>query len=482
MSLLRSTWAVLKSFQRVPFARRSTAGGINVNRGLVSATEMGDSFTEPAVYRNRKNVTAMLKSRRKERRLLSNERTKMEMDRLRISTQTEEGLCTGRTSPRTANEMRAEKFLSDAVVEERGSAEDYSTEMSRLMQRETERRDAMVAKYGQAPTSREFHKLFQNLRASDDDDDAVERHQRRLVEENGIYPSTRIDAYMLDDDSHFPDWVNALPYRIRDRVKYGSLGLTEEDEALRVRLGQLSRDRRLREWKRLKSAKEYKAANEEMLTLSELRDCRQGKRRFHWLQRKRQKRAATLRRMALRKPDGFEQWPSSIVDHSQRIAFIAQHVENGVETKGQWPLDPQALATAKIKRRQDEADRSFLASMEEQSMLKKASASSEVQQLLNSFEKPEKRYKRLSRKTYANRVNAIVHGDQDEHGRKYRKMLGLSKKRQRPYESFSEMALEREVRKEPMVHTAGLHHTDDEHWVRHHKSWADGMPSTRYGS
>ncbi|CAJ1041315.1 hypothetical protein NXY56_001801 [Leishmania guyanensis] len=474
-----------RPYQHVAFAKRSTAGGVNLNKGALTKQERGDRFTEPEVYRSKANVTAMLKTRRKERRLILEERQRTLMENLNLDARTVEALHAGSRLPQTPSEMQAVRSSDDAIAEVRHDSEDYSTTMRNLMRREVDRRDHMVDKFGQPPTSREFYQLFRRLRAADSDEEVVERHHRRLVEEHGVYPSSRIDSFMLDDDSYFPDWVHALPYSIRDRVKFGSLGLTEEDEALRVRLARLPRDARLREWKRLKAAKEYRAANEETLTLAELRDIRQGKRRFHWLQRKRQKRASALRRMAMRKPDEYELWPSSVTDFSQRIAFIAQHVENGLQTGGEWPLNEDALTKAKIKRRQNEAERTFLMSLSEKRMMTGAARGSMhggMSELLDALEQPEKRYKKLSRKTYANRVNAIVHGDQDEHGRKYRRLHKLATRRQHQYDSLAEMALEKEVRKEPLVNVSGLNHTDDEHWTRHEKSWVDGMPSTRYGS
>ncbi|CBZ25013.1 conserved hypothetical protein [Leishmania mexicana MHOM/GT/2001/U1103] len=476
---------LLRPYQHVAFAKRSSAGGVNLNKGALTGRERGDSFTEPEVYRSKTNLTAMLKTRRKERRLLKEEKQRTVMDNLNLDTRTVEALHAGRRLPQTPAEIQAVRSSDDALAEDSYNNQDYTTTMRNLMRREVDRRDHVADKFGQPPTSREFYQLFRKLRSADSDEEAVEQHQRRLVEEHGVYPSSRIDSFMLDDDSYFPDWVHALPYSIRDRVKYGSLGLTEDDEALRVRLARLPRDARLREWKRLKAAKEYGAAKEETLTLAELRDARQGKRRFHWLQRKRQKRAAALRRMAMRKPEGYELWPSSVSDFSQRIAFIAQHVENGLQTGGEWPLNEDALTKAKIKRRQSEAERTFLMSPDEKKMVTSAGGGrmhGGMKELLDSLDEPEKRYKKLSRKAYANRVNAIVHGDQDEHGRKYRKLQNLATRRQRRYDSLAEMALEKEVRKEPLVNVSGLNHTDDEHWSRHEKSWVDGMPSIRYGS
>lgn len=474
------------SFHRLPFARRSTAGGINVNKGLLSARERGDPFTEPAVYRSRKSVTAMRSVARKTERLLSEEQQRGEMHKLGLDSRVERELRSETHVPLHKEAIAAARVEDqNAMSVSPNSGREYTTALRQLMEREVERRDHMMDKFGQPPTAREFHRLFKQLRHADDEAETIERHQTRLVEEYGIYPSMRLDAYMLDDDTYFPEWVNALPYSVRDRVKYGSLGLTEEDEALRVTLGRMPLDRRREEWNRHKKAREYKAAKEETLTLAELRDARQGKRRFHWLQRKRQKRASTLKRLALRKSDAFELWPSTAVDYSQRIAFVAQHVENGLDTKGQWPLDPEELARARVRRSQEQAERTFLLSAEEKKALKKTHGGNKdnsIMQMLHALDVPEKPFKRLSRKVYANRVNAIVHGDQDEYGRKYRKLENRAKRRMRPYESLGEIALEKEVRKEPRVYSKSLNRSEDEHWPKHTKSWGDGMPSTRYAS
>ncbi|CCW67844.1 unnamed protein product [Phytomonas sp. Hart1] len=483
MLVFNRTFVLLRPFRQVAFAKRSSAGGINHNKGALSPSERGDPFTEPMVYRNRKNITAQIKTSKKEKFLLRQDLHNSLMNSVNIDIHKEEQLRSGHSIPLTPDEVKASRAMDEAeVVHGMNTLDaDYTTQVQLLMKREAERRDHVLDKFGQAPTSREFYKLFQSLRAADDAEE-VEKYQKRLVEENGIYPLTRIDAFMLDDDGYFPEWVQDLPYTIRDRVKYGSLGLTEEDEALRIHLGRLPRDKRLKEWDRLKAAKMYRAAHEETLTMAELRDARQGKRRFHWLQRKRQKRAAKLRRMALRKPDGYEEWPSSAVDYSQRIAFIAQHVENGLQTGGQWPLDPELLLRAKIERKQKASERMFLMSPDEKKVAKKSFINPGIQELLASFDAHEKPFKRLSRKTYANRVNAVVHGDQDEHGRKYRRMHALATRRTRPYESVSEIGLEKEVRNEPRVNVSGLNHADDEHWTKHYKSWRDGLPSIRYGS
>nr|CCC91459.1 conserved hypothetical protein [Trypanosoma congolense IL3000] len=469
-------------FRRVPFGRRSTSGGINLNKGLLTDKERGDPFTEPQVYRNKKSIAAISKVSKKQEVLIREESQRQELDQLGSDGQLERELRIGSSAPSGDHAIAISRAVDRQALMSPAPGEKCTTALRQLMENEVDRRNHMTDKFGQPVTSREFYKLFKQLRHADDEEGAIERHQTRLVEECGVYPSLRLDAYMLDDDTYFPEWVNALPYSIRDRVKFGSLGLTENDEALRVTLGRMPLDKRRREWERLKKAKEYKAAKEETLTLSELRDARQGKRRFHWLQRKRQRRASLLRRLALKKPEAFELWPSRVVDYSQRIAFIAQHVENGLDTKGQWPLDPDELARARIRRSKEEAERTFIMSTEERNVHKKLNSNGGIAQMLRSLEKPEKPFKRLSRKVYANRVNAIVHGDQDEYGRHYRKMEVRAKRRMRPYESLSEIALENELRKEPRINVNGLNNTDDEDWPKHAKSWSDGMPSLRYGS
>ncbi|EPY22336.1 hypothetical protein STCU_08235 [Strigomonas culicis] len=476
----KGSLVLLKPYHRVPFARRSASGGVNVNLGVLSNQEKGDSFTEPQVYKSKSNLTARLKTHRKEALLRNEEHQKQSMSALGMGAQQAEELRRGRRMPMSPQERVAEaQEDADMVLRSTRETADYSTHVRSLIQREKDRKDYMLAKLEDAPTSKEFYKLFKNLRDEEESEEIIETYQKRLVDEYGIYPTTRVDAFMLDDDSLFPEWVHALPATVRDQVKYGRLGLTEEDEALRVRLGRMPLDRRVGEWRRLKKAKEYRAANEETLTLAELRLARQGKRRFHWLQRKRERRAAALRRMSMRKPEEAALWPSTAVDFSQRMAFIAQHVENGVQTNGLWPLSADDLLRAKWARQRAQREDVFVASSDGAAS---GAAHQSVVELLGSLQEKGKQYKRLSRKVYANRVNAVVHGDQDEFGRNYRKMKSQATHRRRAYDSFAEIALEKEVGKEPDVHVRGHHRGKNDGWSRVHHTWSDGMPSTRYGS
>lgn len=480
------------------------------NQGLPTQKDIGDTVADPAVYRAQRNVTSLIKAPRKIRQTLNEQHANRQVSGS-VSSKKYWELASGAALPANADEAQAANVVdqmalqlgefdprgdgphgTDLVHKGPGQAKhwrrgnEYGNTLHNAMQFEEKRKEQMAAKYAQAPSGKEYFAMMKGLALEQRNDDRIDALHKELVEQHGVYPSSRMDAYMLDDDSFFPDWVQHLPWSIRDQVKYGKMGLTEEDEALRVRLGRMPLDKRRREWERLKAAKKYEAAQESVLSPTELRDARQGSRRYHWLQRKRQRRATTLRRLAMRRPEHFETWPTDQTDFSRRLATIAQHVENGVATNGQWPLDHETLAKAKLKRRQEEAERTFLKTTEEKRMLRRKPMNGSIAETLDALERSteEKAYKRLSRKAYANRVNAVVHGDQDEYGRNYHEMQRLVHRRQKAHESMSEIALERELRKEPAVYVKGKNHSTTEHWSRHTQehSYSTGMPSMRYGS
>jgi hypothetical protein len=478
-----------------PFPSIFRTGQINrrfINRGNLSPQELGDPSTESAVYRSA-NITAQLKSRKAAEQRLTEQR--LSSERGSLSAATERGLDKGLTEAKTEAERQTLADIDDEdmqlrrvsrgemprrhenAVERRSS--DYSPAMHAAASIEARRKEDLAFKHMERPVAKEFNTLFRKLNNLDDDERKISEAQVRLTEEFGIYATHRIDAYMLGEDTNFPPWVEALPWGIRDRVKYGGLGLTEEDEALRIRFARLPVDQRADEWKRLKAAREFELGQERRLSLSELREARGGKRRFHWLQRKRQMRATMLRRLAMRKPERFEVWPSDAVDYSARLALVAQHVENGVETKGQWPLDKEAVARAKIRRKQEEAERTFLRTTDEKKMLQQKNMNGSIASALQLLEEKTKKFKKLSRRAFANRANAIRHGDQDIHGRNTKWLQRRISHRHRAYGSMSELALEKEIRKEPLVHIKGRSKKDNENWPD--EGMARGMPSMRYG-
>lgn len=472
----------LQQFHKLSFSRRSNFSA-QKNMGALSRKDCGDPFTEPHVYRAKNNVSHTINSDLRVKLLLSEEKNREKLATLHVSNRDEMEIVSGRKIPQLRSEKSLDTFYDNKELElspaSRQRRPRASTTICGFLQAEVERRNHILDKFGTVPTAKEFQKLLTSLRNTDKDDESILNYQRRLTEENGIYPSSRLDAFMLSDDVRFPEWVNALPYRIRDQVKYGNMGISEFDGTLRLRLGKLPRDERLKEWNRIKKGKEYQIAKEETLTLSELRDMRQGKRRYHWLLRKCQKRAATLRRLALRKPDSYEVWPSEMVDYSQRIAFAAQHVQNGIKTLGEWPLDEKQLLESRRKRA--EAQQLFLERVSEQSRTINEPIGS-IGELLQAFDTKGKKFKRVSRKTYAKRVNAVLHGDQDEYGRKYRKVQTKASHQERAFQSFDEMQLEKEVASEAAPHQQGLNREGVSNWSNFTTSWVEGMPSTRYGS
>lgn len=448
------------------------------NVGLLSLQDQGDTFTEPSVYRNKKNFSAFTASAQKANKIISNEALQGKIGSSKIPPVAQRDLGFRSKIPRSADELRVARAYDAKELKLlkgcKGKEDAAASLAYAALQNEVDRRNHVLDKFGEPPSSREFQKILTRLRNSNEDESVVNEFHKRLVEENGIYPSTRLDSFMLSDEVCFPEWVHALPYRIRDQVKYGKLGITEFDEALKTRLGRLTRDERIREWNRIKKAKEYAAAQEETLTLAEVRDIRQGKRRYHWLLRKRQRRAYALRRLSLRKPDGLEAWPSESVDYSQRVAFIAQHVANGLQTLGQWPLNEKCLLDA--QRRKSSNQHPFGTGE-----LNPAPVfSSRITDLLKVFDTPAKSFKRISTKAYANRVNAVVHGDQDEYGRNFKKMKGKGSQKQKAFESLDEMHLEKELFTQSFVDGRNANISDDFYWPKHTQRWEEGLPSSRY--
>jgi hypothetical protein len=447
------------------------------------------------VYNNKENVTEMVKTKRHVERILHEQAMNQSMGAANTSFKDQMALERGEKSPSTPQERRASQKLNNSdlkllrprrssLYRGDGAADEFSQALHSRLNRDQERHDRGLMKFGDTPSSKEYHKYLRELVNSDEIDEKVTKIQQRLVEDHGIYPSHRMDAYMLDDDAIFPEWVQNLPWNVRDQVKYGRMGLTEEDEALRVRLGRLSMDKRIQEWKRLQRAKEYLAAKQEMLSPSELRDARLAKRRFHALRRKRLRRAAVMRHLARRKPDEFEAYPSGAVDYSRRLAVIAQHVENGVPTHGQWPLDRELLTKAKISRMQENAGRTFLKTPEEEKMLKSGCINETMSKMIERLDEKEKPFKRIGRRQYANRVNAIKHGDQDEYGHKYRRLKSRIFRREEAHRSIEEIALEKELKYEPKPYTSGKKHRAGDQWSQHlqEHSYSRGLPSIRYGS
>lgn len=299
------------------------------------------------------------------------------------------------------------------------------------------------------------------------EDEVVEKHQDKLVEDHGIYPEQRLDAYMTGDDRIFPEWVQHLGRVVRDRVKFGNIGLTEDDQVLRVNLGKLSYEERLKEWDRLKQARISRNTIDKLLSPTEIRSARLGKRRFFWLQRRRLKRAAMLKNLVLKRPERYETWPTDRIDYSKRVANVCQHIELGLPTYGTWPLNPDRLRKAREARLSATAGTGmFLESAPGQSASSSGrgggrmnrnviAAVNEIGRNDPDDEVHARPIKSLSRKRYADRVNAVRQGDQDEHGRNMRRVSAETRRRHRPRASMDEYAVERIIPRMPSVTERG---------------------------
>jgi hypothetical protein len=335
--------------------------------------------------------------------------------------------------------LRPRRALAMTDVSQRASQNDvpYTVQMHRARTNEDARMLRNRFKYAQTPTHQEYGKAIHALRSDAQTDETVAELQDRLVEENGLYPTQRLDAFMLRDEAAFPQWVNELPPFLKDRVRYGGVGLTESDEVLRQNLAKMPRDEREREWARLKAAREYRLGEgDKRISGSEMRQLRLGIRRHHQLHHRRLQRATLLKRLALRTPDQFEVWPTRDVDYSARLGRVAQFVEAGVPTMGEWPLDQRKLENARKKKRvAQEAEREFVRAGVALPHVGGGGSGMEARMghtaraVLARLESRERDVKRISRRHYTRRFNAIRLGYRDEHGRKFYAMQRWGRER-----------------------------------------------------
>lgn len=480
------------------------------NQGELSRFDVGATFTEPSVYTNTGTPDTMIRYHRKVNAMARsqdmNRSFAPEMDDARMAAVEREGGADTAAEKHFQSRLDAEAFgfgerstsgpspprpkdnsKGDHRTQRRYVSNDqqYSNNLHRLYTRETpiERKQRILTNNAIEPTEAEFGQLMRRLAAEDEEEGVVEQVQERLVEESGIYPSMRMDAYMLGDESAFPPWVHKLAPAVRDRVKFGGIGLTEDDEALRIRLSRMPLDARRVEWQRLKAARSYEAGvKEQRLSPTDIRQARLAKRQYFRLQQQRQHRATMIRRLGLRKPEEVELIPSHHVDYSARLATIAQFVENGVDTKGQWPLDRTELQRAKIRNQQEAAERTFLRTADEKKMLRKGDKiSTSIHSALEALDDNINVYKRVSRKTYAHRVNNIVQGVGDDLGRMYKYI-----NRQASYsphaKSNDRVEMERRMGDEPNpnVRRHGLRVRSTKHWQNREASFGSQYEVPKY--
>ena len=130
-------------------------------------------------------------------------------------------------------------------------------------------------------------------------DELIRKNLEWLETQNGITAEQRLDAYMLGDDSVFPDWAKELPIAYRDRVVCGACGITEYDEATRMRL---PTDQRKETWAIMKEKRKSEDGVGRMISHAELWRVATCSRKFSWILRQRLERCAKLRVHGATKP------------------------------------------------------------------------------------------------------------------------------------------------------------------------------------
>jgi hypothetical protein len=337
-----------------------------------------------------------------------------------------------------------------------GASEPISQRVIRGMrQQHTERQRQLQIHTPIVPNQEKYRRLAGQVQNEVVDDQRAELLRDRMATQHGIFSKQRMNAFMLDDDTVFPLWVRNLTPRIRDRVMFGGLGLTEEDEAHRQNLLQLPRQEREAEWERLRAAKSYELGEERLLSPAEVRAERIGTRKFHALRIKRQQREANVRALALREPQKWEAAPIGRVDYSHRLAVVAKHVEANVKTHGKWPLAEDALENAKRRQERNAAKENFLKAPGADFSVVMNRVSPALKEAIKTMNREERPIKRISRKNYVFRLQAVRNGHQDEHGRKFQQISRESRQRFSNAMTTEEFEWERKLAAEVTPNSAG---------------------------
>lgn len=350
-------------------------------------------------------------------------------------------------------ETDAERNMSEAInardlqlghdnALEETSRTPYTTRLHQARQRAQMGFERFVMNHSSKPNGRELRKASVALERFDDADERAKTLQEKLTEEHGIYAEHRLDAYMLNDESTFPSWVRYTTASLRSKVMYDGLGLNEDDEVLRQNLARMPMTERVQEWERLKAARKYRLAHEERVTPGELRRMRKGTRKYHALERKRIARETLVRRIAQGRPELEVVAPTGDVDFSRRVALVARHVEAGVPTKGEWPLTERNLVQAERRKLKENFQQGAPHRMKD--------VNPQIKAALAQLADRERPMKRIAKREYSDRINAVLNGDQNERGHSFTRMNRhiRQKGRTAPLENKAEWELERKL--EPM--------------------------------
>jgi hypothetical protein len=410
--------------------------------GAKSAADIGDTFTLKGHYANRSDPSLMLSSRTKiQQRLVAEQR---EREGGTIGSATFE-------SDHPGAQRKWDQLNDEYDVALRGESLEprHTKELSLALNRHERVAESRKLNVPLAPRDpKKLAGLERHLKVLETSDDQIAEMRDRLASEHGIFAPQRMDAYMLGDDSIFPSWVQSLSPSVQAQVKYGGLGLSLDDEVLKVNLGRLPVDRRRVEWERLRLARQYREGTDRPLSPQELKSAKMNARQNYFLRRKRQDRASTIAQLAVAKPSKYsaEAKVTKEIDLSSRMATIAQYVEAGIETKGQWPLSQADLAKAKLRKKREEIKLTF-ADAEAKRLLNNKKMDPLILNALQRLDEDPPVIKRISRREYQKRWTRVMGGHGDPMGHIWSKLRSEQDSRSPTLavETAKQFALQKEV-------------------------------------
>jgi hypothetical protein len=364
--------------------------------------------------------------------------------------------------PGSSPASRSDQIDRDLSV--RGVTDRVATRTVQQLRESDTARLRMQVKHPMLPNPRKYDKLAQAHQRDETDDGRAARLRDRLAMEHGVVNRGRVDAFMLDDDTIFPLWVRNLAPSIKDRVMFGGLGLTDEDESTRQNLLRLPRQEREAEWTRIKAAKAYELGEEKRVSPYELRRERMGKRKYYALAAAQQKKQSRIKAMTLRRPEEWDVAPVAGVDYSARLALVAKHVEANIKTNGQWPLSDEKLDVAMRRQARNAAKESFLQKAGKDFDVTLNRVSPGLREAIRTVGTKERPVKRISRRDYKFRLQAVRDGNQDEHGRKFMQLSRQARQRHSTALSMEEAQEARRTARTKEMNGLGAQPRFDTHW------------------
>ena len=158
------------------------------------------------------------------------------------------------------------------------------------------------------------------------------------------------------DEQVFPLWARNLPRRLRDRVLYGAIGLTEYDELLRTSLLRLPPDRRRVAWEAHKNKRKGAGMAPRP---SRSRNGRNplslvAATPYKWNLIRRMERLSQIRVVELHDGTPPGEWPESCRDLTEDLNTTAKHILGGLHPpRAGGRLDPVAAESALWRRNKE---------------------------------------------------------------------------------------------------------------------------------